>query len=132
MLPRRWQRSHRTTGNRRLWWRRMLTPNRRKTAWLTRRTPARWMTRTNTSQEKLLSCSGEFLPADSETNGPAVTWSGAEARGVPRRPASPSTRVEVIIRTVSAFRFRVAMRPITTLARGPATVRVHSLHGGYG
>src|SRR4029077_16978872 len=48
-------------------------PNRRPTASSTRRTPARWMTRTNNSQEKLLSCSLEkCLSATRETNWPAV------------------------------------------------------------
>src|ERR1700720_4570427 len=62
----------------------------------------------------------------------AVIWSGANARGIPPELASPSTCVEVIISTVCAFRFGVAMRRITTLVRGLASVRVYSLDGRYG
>ena len=58
--------------------------------------------------------------------------SSGNARGIPLKLASPSTCVEVIICTVSAFRFGVAMRRITTLSRGLATVSVCSLNGRYG
>src|ERR1700730_4938875 len=92
------------------------------------------MTKTKTSQEKLLrAVSGKLLAANSgdELAGSHLVRCQSQG-GSPLKLASPSRCVEVIIRTVSAFRLGVAMRGITTLGRGLATVRVYSLDGRYG
>jgi hypothetical protein len=102
----------------------------------------RWLTGTETvinhflpepsNQEKLLSCGLENVCRPTRGRIGRRCFSGGNAGGIPLKLASPSPCVEIIIRAVSAFRFGVAMRRITTFSRGLATVRVCSLNGRYG